>query len=1438
MTINKEPLQEPTPGSRIVKFCGDRIIFTLTLPQSQDGSAWIRTNIGQANIIRREIVRQVEADETLLGRAWFDIAMKRVDRQTFRATLPLCENGHFEAKCFFLPQNGNTPIWPQGTNVVINVDSAENCCANIIYNAFVRQFGPNKAKANHPESPDQEIIAKLDKTGYTVIPPSGTFRDLIGELDFILGELGCRILMLLPIHPTPTTYGRMGRFGSPYAALSFTAVDPSLAEFDHHATPLEQFIELVDAVHLRNARIFIDIAINHTGWAASLHESHPHWLVRGPEGKIQVPSAWGVSWEDLTKLDYSRQDLWQYMADIFLTWCNRGVDGFRCDAGYMIPVAAWKYIVAKVRNQYPDTVFLLEGLGGKISVTRDLLNTANLNWAYSELFQNYDRGQIEHYLPESIEIANSDGITVHFAETHDNPRLASRSRVYASMRTALSALFSDQGAYGFANGVEWYAAEKINVHNSPSLNWGAPVNQVDRIRRLNQLLKTLPVFHGPTETRMIQEDNGNQVVLLRRHIPTGRSLLVVVNLDDENQTTASWNSTTAGTSGIDFIDLLSETGVRVSESDDRHTCLLEPGQVLCLSQDESDLDALQQLPAGPFWLPSRVEIQRLRAKAFQVVSFYNGTGDIGDTDPGRLAEQLKEDPLSFCQALNPLSGETRVVIWQWPQDLRRQVMIPPGHFLMLQAESAFRARLLDGQQTLACENSLERADGSFFALFLPQTSPDSTKTYLLKLTVFEPDGCRHEEASLLALPEPAKIKVKRRFQRSELLRKDFTFIDTNRRGGMLRIPVSWGKLTSRYDSLLAANINREIPEDRWIMFTRCRAWLVYQGYSQALNADCLEAFAVDNDIGGTWHYHIPTGQGEDVFVILGLRMVPNQNSVILTFYRRPDGEAEGRLADSKPVQLILRPDIENRNFHQTTKAYLGLENEWPRKVTSTKNDFQFSPDAEHHLRMQISEGQFNPEPEWQYMVHRAVDAGRGLDPDSDLFSPGYFSVLIKGNQQVMLTAEVVSSPSKKVVTDNIPGTQQLTDPVESDGPGLSAPRDILIQALDHFVVRRGELKSVIAGYPWFLDWGRDALIFVRGLIAAGKLADARMILKQFGRFEHQGTLPNMIHGDDAGNRDTSDAPLWFIQACSDLIKAENTEAFLEEVCEGRTIRQILLSIGQSFMTHTPNGIYMDPDTGLIFSPIHFTWMDTDHPAGTPRQGYPIEIQALWYAALEILTAVDRQEDRNQWRQIAASVRSSILNLYWREDLGFLSDCLHGSPGQAADKAVADDALRPNQLLAITLGAVDDTQICRRILASCNELLVPGGIRSLADRMVEHPLEIIHQNQVLNDPHRPYRGIYTGDEDTRRKPAYHNGTAWTWPFPSFCEAWALSYGSAGKETALALLASSMHLLESGCLGHIPEIMDGDLPHTPRGCDAQGWGASELLRVWLKLTAAAS
>jgi glycogen debranching enzyme len=147
--------------------------------------------------------------------------------------------------------------------------------------------------------------------------------------------------------------------------------------------------------------------------------------------------------------------------------------------------------------------------------------------------------------------------------------------------------------------------------------------------------------------------------------------------------------------------------------------------------------------------------------------------------------------------------------------------------------------------------------------------------------------------------------------------------------------------------------------------------------------------------------------------------------------------------------------------------------------------------------------------------------------------------------------------------------------------------------------------------------------------------------------------------------------------------------------------------------------------------------------------------------------------------------------------------------------------------------VADPQIREAVLKAAQCLLVPGAIRSLADQEVAPPLPIDHQGRLLNDPRHPYWGRYEGDEDTRRKPAYHNGTAWAWPFPSYCEAWASHYGRGADATALAWLGSCVEKLGRGCLGHLPEIQEGDAPHQDRGCDAQAWSVSEVLRVWLKL-----
>ncbi len=1426
MTVSTRLRQTPLPGAHMALHRGDIQTFSLSLDAPLKGTAWIRTNIGHLAVSRKEIVNAVERGTPILGQDWFDIPMRRVHERLFQIRLPLTEVGHAEAKCFFLEDGASDPEWPEGDNTILNVNPADTCCANTIYNAFVRQFGPNKAGKAAPSSDEADAAHKLDAAGYTVIPPSGTFRDLISELDFIIRTLGCRFLHLLPIHPTPTTYARMGRFGSPYAALSFTSVDPALARFDPKATPLEQFIELVDAVHARNARVIIDIAPNHTGWAASLHDTHPEWLVRDTDGRIEVPGAWGVQWEDLTRLDYSHTDLWTYMADVFLAWCHRGVDGFRCDAGYMIPVPAWRYMVARVRSQYPDTIFFLEGLGGKISVMRDILNKAGFDWAYSELFQNYDRGQIESYLPGADAISREDGLLVHFAETHDNNRMATRSTAYARMRTALCALFSQQGGFGFANGVEWLATEKIDVHASPSLNWGADLNQIEAIRRLTTLLTVHPAFHDHVRIQLIQTGVGDHVVLLRVHEVSQKKLVVVVNLDDRCAVTACW---LPQYHRADVWDLMTGAAVRLSGSGDVHALDLAPGQVACLTDDIEDIHRLQEALTTPPVVPDRLIRQRLQAKILDIWQVFHAPQDVDDLDIDHAISLLLTDPVACCQSLNPENGAAHVVRWTWPQDVRRHVMAPPGHFLRILSPAPFRGEVIYRNQTLRCEESFETSDGGHCILLTPFPIPEDSCDCQLKLSVYLPDRCTRETAVLRILPRPDAASLSNHFPRCAEGGAAPIFLSTNDRGAMLRASMAWGQLASRYDALLAANLHPSIPENRWIMLTRIRAWSVYQGYSTEICMDCFNAFVL-TDRWGFWRFRASTGQGEHVMLTVGMMLDFHENRFQMIWCRHAADSGLSTLPNDRPIQLILRPDIENRCFHDTTKAYLGPETLFRNSVTARPDGFVFHPDGSHYLHVQLSTGRYYPEPEWQYMVHRPLEAERGLDPDSDLFSPGYMSIPLNGGSQAELTAHITSSADAPEKT--LPNQISLSAIEALFAAPVQFPfGDALKSALLSYIVRRGELKSVIAGYPWFLDWGRDALIAVRGMAAAGFHQESRDVVIQFGQFEHQGTLPNMICGDDAGNRDTSDAPLWFFTACRDVMRAEGDNRFLDAPCGKRTLRDVLISIGRFYVSGTPGGVRMDPDSGLVFSPAHYSWMDTNHPAGTPREGYPIEIQALWFAALSLLSHHDAPQKRAEWRKLAEKVRQSVMALFVIPEVGFLSDCLHAPPGTSARKAVQDDALRPNQLLAITLGLVTDTALCRNMLDACAALLVPGAIRSLADQPVRRPLEIRRNGQLINDPHHPYLGRYTGDEDTRRKPAYHNGTAWTWLFPSYGEAWLKVYGDREKPTVRSWLYSGLPWIQSGCLGQVPEILDGNYPHTPRGCDAQAWGVSELLRVWL-------
>jgi len=1409
--------QNPPPGIQCIYHGGDILTITLFSNSPRQGAAWLRTNLGRAGRRRREIIEHVEQRAPILARDWHDLPMTPgASPGVFEIRVPLYETGRFEAKAFFLPDGESTPVWPDGDNLIIKVEPALSFCANSLYTAFVRQFGPNMAKTQELPIPP-ETLAMLDDNGCTIIPKSGTFRALAAQLDHIIGTLGFRVVQLLPVHPVPTTFARMGRFGSPFASIDFFDVDPALAEFDRRSTPLDQFSELVDGVHRRGASLFLDLPINHTGWASHLQLHHPDWFARNGDRSFASPGAWGVTWEDLSELDYRHRGLWEYMADVFLFWCGKGVDGFRCDAGYMVPLPVWEYIVAKVRQSYPDTIFLLEGLGGKISVMRDLLDRANLNWAYSEIFQAYDRGHLEHEIQNYHSISGSSGTLINFAETHDNNRLASISRVYARMRTALAALSSVNGAFGITNGVEWFAETKVDVHGAPPLNWDCPVNQIAAIAAVNALLKTNPAFHPGARFRILP-GSGPVLVMLRepRNAPP---VLVLINLDPEHSAEVVWSGSAFPVTGAAF-DLLSGTPLDPlsSPSPGMGGLVLEPGGVRCLcSEPPVTLPSVE---------PPAVTWQRKRAAAMAIYARLVSPSLPPGFDADEMATALAEDPSAFCETISGHSVLQSVTVWQWPADLCRTVMLPAHHALLIECPHPFRAALHrppDGD--LAAAQSLPRGGGDgHFAFLLTAGEAAAPGGLSIRMSVFAPDRVIHESAEILQLADGANLPVALRFGREALRDSRRCALLTNGSGAMSQVRLEWGRIVSQYDAMLAANLDERVPVDRRILFTRCRAWLVHMGYSYELGLDCTTHAVVDPGRSVQWCFNVPAGLGKSVPLAFSLRLCRLRNRMVLDIVRRRADAGENHLDDGIPATLILRPDIEDRNFHETSKAYSGPEYQWPSGIMPREDGFGFAAGGRAPMQVDLPGGRFVHEPQWLYGVPHPFEADRGLEASGDLFSPGFFTMNLHGGDRLRLTAGV----------DGESGT--ATAPDEEDGSAMESPpsrlpmEDILQTAIRDFIVRRDDSRTVIAGYPWFLDWGRDTLICLRGIIAVGMVEEARDILLQFARFEDRGTLPNMIRGNDDRNRDTSDAPLWFFTACNDLLQAAGDERFLEADCKGRPLLEVLRSLAQHMVDGTPNGIIMDPASGLIFSPSHFTWMDTNYPAGTPREGYPIEIQALWHAALQLLARVD---DHTRWAPLAGRVRESIAAFYPLPGLRYLSDCLHAHRGTPAAAAVADNALRPNQLLAVTLGAVTEPGVIRGILQSSAALLIPGAIRSLADRPVSPPLPVAGPHGLLNDPNRPYWGEYRGDEDTRRKPAYHNGTAWTWPFPAYCEALAL-HDRMLVPTALSLLSSVGGLLDKGCIGHLPEILDGNHPHHQRGCWAQAWGVTEAARVLKLLT----
>jgi predicted glycogen debranching enzyme len=1290
-------------------------------------------------------------------------------------------------------------------------------------------FGPGKSERSTRQPALDEQLASLDQRGFTVIPPSGKLRELTSCIPHILGRLGCRILHLLPLGPTPTTFARFGRFGSPYAQQDLAAIDPALVDFDERTIGVEQFQELAHAVHLRGGLIFLDIVVNHTGWGSRLMEERPEWFKRNPDGTFHSPGAWGTVWGDLVEMDNRVPGLWEVVAESLLTWCRRGVDGFRCDAGYMVPLPAWQYIVARVRQEFPDCTFLLEGLGGAWEATEALLTEGGMQWAYSELFQNYGPREVAGYLDHAILQGRRMGPLVHYSETHDNKRLAGTSAAWSLLRNRLCALASQSGAFGFTSGVEWLASERVDVHQARGLAWGGPDNLVAELGRLNRLLSSHPCFFdGASIQRLSAEDC--PVLALRRTSWDGRDqCLVLVNLGMDSREW-SLDGELWAQLGEPGLDLLGEPPPRSRPlPDGGRTLSLLPGAAHCLCAQPS---------------PLGLEGERYRARraqaawAYQALATVVPAEDLGPADWEALGALAAEDPAAFLAALSALDpqaarldllgalralppGYPRVVSWGLG-DLGRVVSLPPGHWLLIRDEAPFSACVaVPGERRLHLR-AIPVRDGYAAALppgAFPGPRPRSAEIVLE----------RFKEAHN---PSPGQIRLLA--ATPEFTRHALTGICllSNGRGGMARVHADLGAISSKYDCLLAANLHPDAPCDRHVLATRLRAWANADGFITALDRDNLVHF--EPGPPGRWIFVVPAGDGRMVQVELALDLLPGRNTVVARFLRRvgplPFGED---LPEDRLVSLTVRLDLEDRSFHAETQATPGADHHF-RAHTQDLADrpgFLFQPAPDRRLLTFADAGGWHPAPEWSLGLPHPVEASRGMTGQGDAWSPGWFELPLPRGTAVTITAcadpDEPDAPTLQKFTqtraETLKETEGFLPSTDSFGRQLAA-------AAAAFPARRGAGATVIAGYPWFLDWGRDTFIAARGLLTAGMAAQVREILLTFARFEDRGTLPNALNGDSTADRDTSDAPLWFALAAEEAAAAD--PGVLGEDVGGRTLAQVLCAIASGYLRGTPNGIRVDPDSGLVWSPSHFTWMDTNYPACTPREGYPVEIQALW---IRLLRHLERLEPESPWGALADQA-TAALDLFWDERLDCFQDLLAGPPDCPARSARPDGLLRPNQVFLVSLGLVQGDRARRAVTALRRFLLVPGALRSLAPLPAPEPLAIRGSGGgLLNDPVHPYWGRYEGDEDTRRKPAYHNGTAWVWLLPAFCEALARAWDFQPEAVAAArsYLGSLDQLLATGCIGQLPEILDGDAPHLQRGCDAQAWSATEALRVWLLL-----
>ncbi len=551
-------------------------------------------------------------------------------------------------------------------------------------------------------------------------------------------------------------------------------------------------------------------------------------------------------------------------------------------------------------------------------------------------------------------------------------------------------------------------------------------------------------------------------------------------------------------------------------------------------------------------------------------------------------------------------------------------------------------------------------------------------------------------------------------------------------------------------------------------------------------------------------------------------LMPHLQNTVHVNYRLIEGKG--------PIRLKIRPSV---HFRPHEGALAELQREY--KVTFENNRFEICAAGQQlGLRLVLfgERGAFTLEPKVIQKLLYRIEESRGYESVGDLWSPGYFRADLDSGHDVTLVGsteawEVIQAlnPHDALAAEH----ERRRRLIERAAPAArSGSGPMLVFAADQFLIKPAgrvedaarahaagdEVRTVIAGYHWFTDWGRDTMISLEGLtLSTGRYEEAGNILRTFAHYVRDGLIPNLFpEGESKGLYHTADATLWFFHAIA---------RYLDYTNDRQTLRLVLPKLVDIIRHHergTHFHIGVDPKDGLLSQGedgYQLTWMDAKVGdwVVTPRRGKAVELNALWYNALRLMETWVREEQgeasARPFGERAEQAYQAFNEKFWYQEGGYLYDVI-GFDGKP------DAACRPNQVFAISLPhpVLDRSRWESVMTVVQRKLLTPVGLRSLAPG------------------HPDYKPQYYGDLRARDA-AYHQGTVWAWLIGPFIDAW-LKLHPDSRDKARHFLDGLVVLPTESCIGSIAEIFDAEKPFTPRGCLAQAWSVAEVLRCWVKTT----